>query len=214
MVEQLSIFTKEKNGRVLEPIPIVDGELYYAHSWLDAESANTLFTTLRKTVEWQQSTINLYGKNVMIPRLNAWYGDEDSPYQYSGHYFEPLPWLDSLYSLKIRLEQETGHNFNSVLANCYRDGKDSVAWHSDDEPELGVNPVIASVSLGEERVFCLRHKSNKNEIVRKINLTHGSLLLMSGSLQQHWQHQIPKVSTKVGERINLTYRYVIPKNST
>jgi alkylated DNA repair dioxygenase AlkB len=212
MEKQLSIFEAQQAGPCLESISITDGKLAYSPGWIQRSVADQLLATLRKEIEWQQSIISLYGKRIKIPRLNAWYGDENSPYQYSGHYFEPKAWIPTLHSIKEKLESETGHHFNSVLANCYRDGQDSVAWHSDDEPELGVNPVIASISLGEERVFYLRHKYNKRLATRKITLAHGSLLLMSGALQRYWQHQVPKVRKNLGERINLTYRFVIPKS--
>lgn len=191
-------------------IDIADGSLVYYPDWLALEEADKLFITLRQRVEWEQSTIQLYGKAVKIPRLNAWYGDADCPYRYSGRRFYPKPWLPALWELKQRLEKLTGCELNSVLVNCYRDGQDSVAWHSDDEPELGNNPVVVSLSLGAERVFQLRHRFDATQASQKLTLAHGSVLHMSGALQHHWQHQIPKTRRHVNERINLTYRYVIP----
>lgn len=189
-------------------LPVTNGELSYYPQWLNATEASALQTQLREEVEWQQSVIQMYGKPVKIPRLNAWYGDRYCRYAYSGYHFEPLPWLPSLLAVKKRIECDTGFQFNSVLVNCYRDGNDSVAWHSDDEPELGRNPVVASVSLGAERAFHLRHRYNKALAVQKLQLTHGSLLIMAGELQHYWHHQVPKTQKNVSERINLTFRYI------
>ncbi len=203
MNQQESLFESEH-----EQLPIVDGSLDYYPQWLSTAEASQLFSQLKQEVNWQQSTINLYGKQVKIPRLNAWYGDEHCPYAYSGHHFQPLPWLPVLFYLKQRVEARTGFGFNSVLVNCYRDGGDSVAWHSDDEPELGKNPVVASLSLGAERYFHLRHRYKKQVPLKKVLLGHGSLLVMSGEIQHYWHHQLPKTSKPIGERINLTFRYV------
>ena len=142
------------------------------------------------------------------PRLNAWYGDPGCRYGYSGTRFEPLPWTETLTDIKERLTATLGVAFNSMLANRYRDGRDSVAWHSDDEPELGRNPVIASVSLGATRRFTLKHKSRRDIRPLAVDLTHGSLLVMSGPTQHQWLHQIAKTTRIVGERINLTFRYI------
>lgn len=202
---QTSLFEPEK-----EELPVSDGKLTYYPSWINDEDASLLFAHLREALLWQQSLISLYGKQVKIPRLNAWYGDAHCSYEYSGTRFEANPWTPSLLDIKTKIEHLSGFRFNSVLANCYRDGKDSVAWHSDDEPELGRNPVVASVSLGAERQFQLRHRYNKGLDTQKLVLAHGSLLLMSGELQHHWHHQIPKTQKPLGERINLTFRYVIP----
>lgn len=203
MQSQSSLFESSR-----ESLPIADGKLDYYPEWLGAQDADQSFVSLKKTVQWQQSVINMYGKSIVIPRLNAWYGERGRDYGYSGHRFNVLPWLPLLKALKCRIEAETGFKFNSVLVNCYRDGRDSVAWHSDDERELKKNPAIASLSLGAERFFQLRHRYQKQAKVTQISLAHGSLLLMSGPLQHYWQHQLPKVAAKTGERINLTYRYI------
>jgi len=207
MSTQTSLFDLVK-----EELPIVDGQLTYYPDWINEAEASSLFTHLREGLEWQQSLISLYGKQVKIPRLNAWYGDSHCSYEYSGTRFEANPWTASLLDIKARIERLTGFRFNSVLANCYRDGQDSVAWHSDDEPELGHNPIVASVSLGSERQFQLRHRYDKNLETQKLALAHGSLLVMSGELQHYWHHQIPKTRKNVDERINLTFRYVLPDN--
>ncbi len=192
----------------VEELPITDGRLTYYGGWLNNDEAAQLFITLKQQVTWQQSTINIYGKLVKIPRLNAWYGDANCPYEYSGKAFAPLAWLPCLWEQKLKIEKATGFSYNSVLVNCYRDGDDGVAWHSDDEPELGRNPSVASLSLGAERIFQLRHRYHKDLATRKLNLGNGSLLVMSGELQHHWHHQLPKVANLKEERINLTYRYV------
>ncbi|MGS2718743.1 alpha-ketoglutarate-dependent dioxygenase AlkB family protein [Eionea flava] len=184
-------------------------------------STEAIFQALKKQVAWEQTSIRLYGKAVRIPRLNAWYAQPQYGYTYSGQYFTPHPWLSVLLSLKLAIEQQiqtalletstslTDGLLNSALVNCYRDGQDSVAWHSDDEPELGNHPTVASVSLGAERIFQLRHKHHKGESYRySLPLQDGDLLIMYGATQHNWQHQLPKTRHKVGERINITYRQV------
>jgi len=201
-----------------QSIKLIGGEVMYFSRWLFSSSLNasapTLYPTLKQQVEWQQTDIFLYGKTMRIPRLNAWYADPQCGYTYSGKYFEPLPWLPVLLLIKTAVEATLapllqGTSFNSALVNCYRDGQDSVAWHSDDEPELGQNPVVASVSLGSDRLFQLRHKQHKGDAYRhSIPLLDGDLLFMYGAMQHHWQHQIPKTRKPVGERINITFRYI------
>ena len=200
----------------IQEIPLRDGCLVYIPRWLqqqDLPSTAALFQQLEQQVSWEQSDITLYGKQIKIPRLNAWYGDPGCGYIYSGKYFEPLPWLPAL--LKIKQAAETllapylgATRLNSALVNCYRHGQDSVAWHSDDEPELGTNPVVVSLSLGEHRVFQLRHKMDHKEKYQ-ILLQDGDLLMMYGKTQHYWQHQIPKTRKQVGARINITYRKVL-----
>ena len=202
--EQIGLF----EGSV-ETIDLGDAKLTYYPQWLGPESARNYFSLLRQKVTWEQSTIFTYGRHLKIPRLNAWYGDRGSDYQYSGRKFEPLPWLPELLELKNRLENTTEYKFNSVLVNCYRNSNDSVSWHSDDETELGSNPIIASISLGAEREFQLRHRCNKSLSLHRMALTEGSLLVMDGSTQNHWQHQLPKTKQHVAERINLTYRLIV-----
>jgi alkylated DNA repair dioxygenase AlkB len=194
----------------LPEAPQADAQVYYRY----------FYQYLKTSVLWQQSTISVYGKTVTIPRLNAWYGDPKCSYTYSNTHFSPLPWLPSLLALKQEVSaavlshlqadaaQPMNSLLNSALVNCYRDGQDSVAWHSDDEPELGRNPLVVSLSLGETRSFQLRHKFNKNEKKCQITLSSGDLLIMSGSTQHYWQHQVPKTATSVGERISITFRKV------
>ncbi|WP_101759586.1 alpha-ketoglutarate-dependent dioxygenase AlkB [Oceanicoccus sp. KOV_DT_Chl] len=184
-----------------------DAELHYTDNFI-AEQA-LIYQQLLAQLEWRQDTIKMYGRRVKIPRLNAWYGDVDAHYGYSGLALQPRPWQPLLLALKQQLEDFTGEQFNSVLANYYRDGNDSVAWHSDDEKELGVNPVIASLSFGASRQFSLRHKSLKQFAPIHIDLAGGSLLLMAGTTQRYWQHQVAKTSGQVGARINLTFRRIV-----
>lgn len=143
----------------------------------------------------------------MQPRLTAWYGDAGKDYSYSGITMQPLAWTDTLMAIKQSADKVAGVSFNSALLNLYRDGKDSMGWHRDNEKELGTNPVIASVSFGAPRRFLLRHYTDK-KLVREIVLTHGSLLLMRGETQHYWEHSIPKTAKPAGSRINITFRIV------
>jgi alkylated DNA repair dioxygenase AlkB len=170
------------------------------------EESARLFARLESEILWQQDQIRMFGKQILIPRLNAWYGDADKSYTYSGIHLKPHPWNDDLLWIKDRIEKEIGITFTSVLLNLYRSGNDSMGWHADDEPELGLNPSIASVSFGASRMFQMRHVSKK--IRTKIPLDNGSLLLMQGSTQHYWQHQIPKSSKALDSRINLTFRSI------
>jgi alkylated DNA repair dioxygenase AlkB len=148
----------------------------------------------------------MYGKELLFPRLTAWYGDNDKSYTFSGITLRPNDWTEELFEIKNAIEKETIDKFNSVLLNLYRSGNDSISWHTDAEKELGINPVIASVSFGDVRKFQLKHKETKEKI--EILLTHGSLLIMQGELQHFWKHQIPKTKKTVKERINLTFRII------
>lgn len=162
-------------------------------------------------LDWSQRAITLFGRRVMQPRLIAWYGDPEAVYRYSGLKLVPLPWHPLLLELKTYIEDLTGGRFNSVLANAYRNGSDSMGWHSDDENELGPRPLIASLTLGAPRRFLLRPKSRPNGVrsaAIALSLEHGSLLLMKGDSQQRYQHALPRTRGPVGLRINLTYRQV------
>lgn len=171
------------------------------------KDADTLFKELIDTIPWRSDKITVFGKTYDQPRLTAWFGEEGKSYSYSGITMEPLTFPNLLMELKSEIEIATDTKFNSCLANLYRDGQDSNGWHSDDEKELGINPVVASVSLGEARYFHLRHKLN-HSLKEKLLLNPGSLLLMMGATQHHWQHQVPKTKRKIGSRINLTFRYI------
>ena len=168
-----------------------------------------LFTELYTTTLWQQDRITIYGKTLPIPRLQVWMGDPDARYQYSGLALTPQPWSQTVDSIKQHIEKICDYRFNSVLINLYRSGHDSNGWHSDDEPELGENPAIASFSLGATRRFRLRHKYRKDIQPYTFDLVSGSLLLMAGTTQKFWQHCLTKTARPVGPRINLTFRQVI-----
>ncbi len=175
-------------------------------SWLPTADADSLLTQLHQHTPWQQLPISMFGRTVMQPRLLAWYGDHS--YTYSGLTLQPLPWTPLLRDLKARVEAATHSRFNTVLLNLYRDGSDYMGWHKDDEPELGSHPTIASISLGASRRFLFRHTQRKEK--REFLLDHGSLLLMAGETQTHWQHALPKTQKPMGERINLTFRWLTP----
>jgi alkylated DNA repair dioxygenase AlkB len=169
--------------------------------------ADLLQSVLRGEIDWQQEEIVLFGRRHLVPRLVAWHGDPGSAYAYSGTAHEPHPWTPTLTAIRQRIEALTDHTFNSVLLNLYRNGSDGMGWHTDDEPELGRNPVIASVSFGATRRFKLRHRKRR-AAVTTLELTHGSLLLMAGNTQHAYVHAVPKTAVVSGERINLTYRCV------
>ncbi|ELB2922688.1 alpha-ketoglutarate-dependent dioxygenase AlkB family protein [Vibrio alginolyticus] len=180
------------------------GKLYYDPHFLNHLEADNYFDQLRKTLPWHQEHITMFGKSVLQPRLQAWHGD--AAYTYSGLTMQPHPWTPELTQLKVRCESVADVTFNSVLANLYRHGQDSMGWHQDNEPELGRNPVIASLNLGETRRFLLRNLHCKTEI--EYELSHGSLLIMAGELQHHWKHCVPKTAKTKDERINLTFRQI------
>jgi len=191
-----------------ERLSLPDAELHYFPVWYDQAASLGLRQQLLAETPWQQDTLHFGGKPVAIPRLQAWYGDTGSRYGYSGLRLNPLPWTALLASMRERLERELGLRFNSVLLNYYRDGNDSVAWHSDDEHELGPDPCIASLSLGAPRPFELRHRSLRSHGKRSLELGDGSLLLMGQGLQRHWQHQLPKQPGLQEARLNLTFRLI------
>lgn len=174
------------------------------------EEASRLFDSLRSGIHWRQEEIVIFGQRRLVPRLVAWHGDPGASYRYSGTDHDPEPWTPALERVRARVSELSGTSFNAVLLNLYRDGRDGMGWHADDEPELGRNPVIASVSLGTPRRFCLRHRRRK-DLKLDLELPHGSLLVMAGPMQHHWVHALPKTRRPVGERINLTFRQVAVK---
>ena len=194
----------------LQYLPLPGAELLFGPAFLPAAEAAALLAHLTATVPWEQRTIRLFGQEFPQPRLTAWYGDAGARYTYSGLAWEPRPWLPALDNLRHRLEVATQARYNSVLLNLYRDGRDSMGWHADDEPELGPAPVIASLSLGAVRRFRLRPRPGLNHAPFGIDLPPGSLLLMRGLMQKHWQHALPKTARPVGARLNLTFRWVGP----
>jgi len=193
----------------LERIPIADGEVYYVSDLNLGRSADALLRQLIAEIPWRQDNIVVWGKLYSQPRLVAWYGDRGSDYTYSGIKLTPRPWTDLLRDIKRRVETVSATAFNSVLLNYYRDNRDSMGFHSDDEPELGVRPTIASLSLGEERTFVLKHKVKKLSKPVRLRLESGSLLLMKGETQRYWKHGIAKETRPCGPRINLTFRRIV-----
>lgn len=191
----------------LSPLPLDDATLGFDPCWLAPAEAEDLFAELRRQVAWEVHRIRLFGREVDSPRLSSWIGDADAVYRYSGTQFEPQPWLPVLQPIRARLARELGVGFNSVLANLYRGGADAMGWHSDDEPELGAAPVIASLSLGAPRRFLLRHRQEPDRKLA-LELVSGSLLVMAGETQRHYRHALPRTRRVVGERINLTFRLV------
>lgn len=193
----------------LDPIPLhlPDAEIIYYPAFFNKKEADEIYEELMNCIPWQQDEITVYGKKHLQPRLTALYGNEGKSYSYSNIKMEPHPWNLLLQKIKLRVESTTGTKFTTVLLNQYRDGKDSNGWHADNEKELGINPSIASLSFGAERNFQLKHNSNK-ELRKSMTLEHGSLLLMKGSTQHFWKHQIPKTAKPIGPRINLTFRLI------
>ncbi|WP_454802194.1 alpha-ketoglutarate-dependent dioxygenase AlkB family protein [Mucilaginibacter phyllosphaerae] len=200
-MEQLSFFDGVQGLKL--PVDLMD----YRPGFFTREESANLMDALKQTINWQQETIQMYGKLLNTPRLTAWYGDNYKTYAFSGKKFDPHPWTPELLSIKQRVDEAVGMAFNSVLLNDYRNGNDSVAWHADDEPELGLNPTIASVSFGQARRFDVRHKLD-HKLKYSVELENGSLLIMKGDLQHHWEHQVPKSTRALKERINLTFRVI------
>lgn len=186
---------------------IKDGELYYDRFFFNNIEANKYFSLLKKEIQWRQDNIKIFGKIYPQPRLTALYANNNKSYSYSNIKMHPITFTPTLFDIKSKIEKRLNSQFTSCLLNLYRNGQDSNGWHADNEKELGLNPVIASLSLGAERVFNMKHRNDKKEKL-KINLTNGSLLVMRGKTQHHWLHQIPKTRKKVEERINLTFRII------
>jgi len=186
-------------------LPDADVRLW-SQAFAPAE-ADELLAVLLTNISWQQEDILMFGTPRRVPRLVAWHGDPGTAYTYSGTAHEPLPWTAALQRIRDRVQDLTRHSFNSVLLNRYRDGRDGMGWHADDERELGRDPAIASVSLGATRHFKLRHRRLR-DAVATIELAHGDLLLMAGATQHAYVHSVPKTTRPVAERINLTLRLV------
>ena len=199
MLNEITITKKEFR------IPLRDAEIWCYSDFLNAENAAYSFSTFKNQVQWKQEEIKVFGKKHLQPRLTALFGDNAKEYSYSNIKMHPKPFPESLLKLKKKVEAKAALEFTTCLMNYYRSGRDSISWHADDEKELGMNPAIASISLGAIRMFHFRHKTLTN-LRYKIALPSGSLLLMKGPTQHFWQHQIPKTSKSKGERINLTFR--------
>lgn len=190
-----------------EIFSLPDAELEYFPNFLNKEKADLLLEKLLKEVPWQQQNIKLFGKEIPQPRLTAFYAEQGISYTYSGLQLKPNSFSTELWELKQKTQELSGYDFNTCLANLYRHGNDSMGWHADDEKVLGKNPVIASISLGGIRRFQFKHKTNK-DLKESIELQHGSLLIMKGSMQHFWKHQLPKTKKEVAPRINLTFRKI------
>jgi len=184
------------------------GNLLVYDGWLGPEEASALFAALRSEIAWRQERVRIAGREHLQPRLIAWFGDSGASYTYSGLTLAPDRWPTRLMPLRARLEEQTQTPFNSVLCNYYRDGNDSMGLHADDEPELGRNPVIASVSLGATRRFVLRHVKDKTARL-DLDLAGGSLLVMGGTTQHFWRHGAPRQPRVTEGRINLTFRRIL-----
>lgn len=202
MMQQLSFFPEAGQSRGLPP-----DLLQYQREILSENMASALLEQFIIETPWKQTRQKIWDKEYPTPRLTAWFGDPGTDYSLAGKVANPLPWTEELLMIKQFVEPLSGVRFNSVLLNFYRDGNDSVAWHSDRESVLGRNPVIASVSLGQVRSFDIRNKSNHKEQY-SIRLEHGSFLLMKAGLQENWEHRIAKSTKHMSPRINLTFRQI------
>ncbi|TAM15681.1 MAG: alpha-ketoglutarate-dependent dioxygenase AlkB [Rhodanobacter sp.] len=202
-----------------QSLDLPGAEVALSLHWLAAHEADALMDRLLADIPWESHRLRLFGREVASPRLSCWIGDPGATYTYSGSRFEPRAWPAALAALRERIEQACGGHFDSVLANLYRDGNDSMGWHSDDEPELGPQPLVASLSLGAERRFRFRRRRARGEPTRpgdtlKLLLPHGSLLRMAGDTQRLYRHDLPKMRTVVAPRINLTFRRIlVPRES-
>lgn len=192
-----------------ERIELPDADIVLWRRLFDEREAAALLARLLSGLAWSQDVVTVFGTQRAVPRLTAWYGDPGAVYTYSGLRMEPHPWAPVLREVADRIEPLAGVRFNSVLCNRYRSGADTVGWHRDNEPELGPEPVIASVSFGDTRRFLLRHRKRKG-LRAELALEDGSLLVMRGPTQRQWHHSVPRTARPVGERVNLTFRVILP----
>ena len=192
-----------------EPLPLREADLWLYREIDLGVPPEGLLRELVDATPWRCDPITLWGKTYPQPRLVAWYGDPGLRYTYSRITLETTPWTDTLAQVRARVEALSGCAFNSVLLNYYRDGRDSMGFHADDEPELGNEPVIASLSLGAERTLVFRHRHRKDLPDARIALPSGSLLLMRGLTQHNWKHGIRKTAKPCGPRLNLTFRRIL-----
>lgn len=189
-------------------IPInLENQILFYPNFLNKDESDFYFETFLKEIEWKHEEIKLFGKKIFQPRLTAFYGDDDISYAYSGIKMDANSWSTDLNKLKNKINGQLNQSFNSCLMNLYRNEKDSMGWHQDNEKELGEKPFIASLSLGETRKFQLKKINTKEKI--ELNLNHGSLLIMKNELQKNWKHQIPKEKTLKDIRINITFRKIL-----
>jgi len=194
---------------VREQLDLPGAEVALISGLFTSQEAAALLGELVERLAWRQEHVRLFGEVIASPRLTAWYGDAGAVYTYSGLTLEPRPWLAPLVTIKKRVEDELGVEFNGVLANLYRDGSDSMGWHSDDERELGPDPTIASVSFGEVRRFALRRREGGQSGACAVDLEHGSLVVMAGATQRHYRHRVAKTRRRCGPRVNLSFRRVL-----
>eukprot|EP01034_Spumella_vulgaris_P011657 gene11657-14833_t len=199
----MDLFSTETDTNLLP----YNGEVYYYGHVLSQTQADHYFERLLNGIEWKNDAAQMYGKLIHTKRKVGWYGDKDYLYTYSGTTKQALPWTPELLELKEIAEKHSGTRFNSCLLNLYHDGSEGMAWHSDNEASLGKNTVIASISLGAERIFSFKHKKSK-EIV-SVLLQHGSLLIMQGTTQTYWHHCLPPNSKILRPRVNLTFRTIV-----
>lgn len=190
-------------------LPLAGADVVYDANAFAPARADALLTALSREIPWEQHRLNLFGREVASPRMSCWIGDPDATYTYSRTRFEPHAWTPTLASLRDELAARFDLHFNGVLANLYRDGNDAMGWHSDAEPELGDEPVIASLSFGSPRRFRFRSRETRKVAVA-IELTHGSLLVMRGGTQRLYQHDVPRCVGCSGVRVNLTFRRIFP----
>jgi alkylated DNA repair dioxygenase AlkB len=204
----LDLFESEPT---LERLKVEDAEVSFARQ-IDLHSPpDRLLSELIESTPWRHEVVTIYGKKFMQPRLIAWYGDPGQRYAYSGIALDPLPWTETLLDVRSVVQDLAGESFNSVLLNYYRDHRDSMGFHADDEKELGPTPIIASVSVGATRTFVLKHKTRLELKPVRLELTPGSLLLMKGDTQRNWKHGIDKQAKPCGPRVNLTFRRIYSK---
>jgi len=197
---------KEQIQRPINLLPS-GGEVFYYPRVFDAGLSDEYFNLLFSGIRWKQEPVKLFGREIMQPRLTAWYGDEDKPYAYSGLKMQATRWIEPLLDIKAVADKYSGAHSTSALLNLYRDGSDGLGWHRDNEKVLGPEPVIASVSLGAPRLFQLRNYHHKKQVIT-LDLEPGSLLVMKGASQKEWEHRIPKTKRPVGARINITFRVI------
>lgn len=193
----------------MQRVCIQDADVFYLRHLELSQPDWQILQRLIAEVPWRAEDVMVWGRQVLQPRLTAWYGDAGANYAYSGIQLRPQPWTPLLLDIKTRIERTVSATFNSVLLNYYRHHNDSIGFHSDDEPELGERPIIASLSLGEERTFVLKHKRLREAKPVRLRLASGSLLLMAGDTQHYWRHGIPRQSRPCGPRVNLTFRKII-----
>lgn len=196
-------------GVAREVVPLPDADVFRIPGLFTQAESDAWFAACRADLPWRQEHVTLFGREIASPRLTAWHGDPGATYRYSGLTFDPQPWTPALQAIRDRLEAALGAGFNGVLANLYRDGSDSMGWHSDDERELGPDPVIASVSFGATRRFALRHRAGRERGAAVIELEHGSVVVMAGATQRHYRHAVAKTRRRCGPRLNLSYRAVV-----